>query len=119
MASYSGIFLDKKSRSILLSKFKLPSGWKPFSEHMTIKLGNLPEELKSKIGNTYKLKIDKIGVSDTAIALGVDTKLSTNKFPHITFAVDTKNGGKPKDSKEITKWKSISPIYVTGKLLEK
>ncbi len=119
MASYSGIFLDDKSKRKLLSKFKLPTGWNTYSEHMTIKLGSLPDNLKSKIGKSFNLVINKIGISDTNIALGVETKLSTNKVPHITFAVDTNHGGKPHMSNQIKKWKSITPIKVTGKLLEK
>jgi len=119
MASYSGIFLDEPSRKKLLRKFKLPVGWKPYSEHMTIKLGNLPDNLKSQIGKKLNITINKIGISDTNIALGVDTKLSNNKIPHITFAVDTDHGGRPKDSNQIKKWKKIPPISVSGTLLEK
>ena len=119
MANYSGIFLDRTSRKKLLNKFKLPNGWKPYSEHMTIKLGSLPDNLKSQIGKKFSITINKIGISDTNIALGVDSQLSTNKIPHITFAVDTNHGAKPKDSNQIKKWKKIPPIVVSGTLLEK
>jgi hypothetical protein len=120
MTHFSGIFLDKPSRSKLLSKFKIPNGWTPYADHLTISLGKLPDNLKTKIGMTYKLKITKIGVSKTNIALGVDSKIDTkNKIPHITLAVDTENGGKAYHSNQITKWKNIKPFYVTGKLNER
>lgn len=119
MAGYSAIFLDKKSQNILFDKFKVPRDWKPYCDHMTITLGSVPDDMKGDIGKPFKLKITKFGASSTNIALGVDTRLSKNKTPHITFAVDFKNGGRPKDSNQIKKWKSITPITVTGILLEK
>jgi hypothetical protein len=120
MTHFSGIFLDDSSRSRLLANFTVPHGWTPYAEHLTISLGSLPDNLKQKVGMTYKLKITKIGISKTNIALGVETKLdSKNKVPHITLAVDTENGGKPYMSNQITKWKNIKPFYVTGKLGEK
>jgi hypothetical protein len=120
MTEYSGIFLDNSSRSKLLSKFKVPDGWTPYADHLTISLGELPINLKQKIGMSYKLKITKIGVSKTNIAFGVETNLDTkNKTPHITFAVDREHGGRQQHSNQITKWKNIKPFYVTGKLNER
>lgn len=119
MTQFSGIFLDDYSRSKLLNKFKIPNGWVLYGDHLTIKLGELPTNLKQKIGMTYKLKITKIGVSKTNIALGVDTNISTNKTPHITLAVDREHGGRQQHSNQITKWKNIKPFYVTGKLNER
>lgn len=120
MTQFSGIFLDAASRSKLLSKFKVPVGWTPYADHMTISLGKLPDNLKQKIGMTYKLKITKISASKTNIAFGVDTDVNTkNTVPHITFAVDRENGGRQHHSNQITKWKNIKPFYVTGKLNER
>ncbi len=119
MAQYTGIFLDKESRSRILSKFTIPNGWNPYADHLTISLGKLPDGLKQNVGMTYKLKINKIGISKTNIALGVDTNIDTkNKIPHITFAVNPE-GGKPYMSNQITSWKNIKPFYVSGKLMEK
>ena len=115
---YSGIFLDKKSKGILFNKYIVPEGWKVFGDHMTIKLGGLPENLKSQIGKEFELTIDSIGVSDTNIAFGVKSNISKNKIPHITWAVDMSKG-KPKDSNNIKKWRKITPFKVTGVLSEK
>lgn len=114
---YSGIFLNKKSMDLLLSKVNIPEGWRYYGHHMTIKLGGLPDNLKDNKGDEYELTINSIGISETNIAFGVDTKLSHNKKPHITMAVDMSKA-KPKDSNDITKWKKIKPFKVKGMLME-
>lgn len=115
---YSGIFLDNKSKLLLGTKMYVPSGWKKYGDHMTIKMGRLPDNLIDKKGKKFTLTINSIGVSDTNIAFGVKSNLSTNKIPHITWAVDT-DKGKPVDSNKIKKWKKIIPFTVTGILDEK
>jgi len=115
---YSGIFLDNKSKSILSTKIDVPNGWKQFGDHMTIKMGGLPVDLQPLKGKEFTLTIVGIGVSETNIAFRVKSKLSTNKIPHITWAVDM-NNAKPFDSNKITKWNTISPFEVKGILSEK
>jgi hypothetical protein len=57
--------------------------------------------------------VEKIGVSDRAIAFGVGTDLSiVNKLPHVTIAVAP--GAKPVDSNYISDWKSIVPFDIEG-----
>ena len=115
---YTAIFLDEKSHKILLKKYNVPEGWKIFGDHMTIKMGKVPTYLEPFLGNEYSMTINSVGKSKSNIAFGVKTKLSKNKRPHITLAVDMKNG-KPVDSNKIVDWFDIPPFKVTGILSEK
>jgi hypothetical protein len=115
--SYSGVILDDKSVNILKSKFEnlLQPGWKFIGHHMTIRMGELPEDEKSEIGKNVTLRVIKIGLSDKALAAMVDGYPSSNSIPHITIAVNDSIGAKPKDSNTIKIWKDISqPFEVTG-----
>jgi len=116
--SYSGVVLDKDSRNLILSNTEIPNGWKIIAHHMTISLGELPDKFKSLNGKRLNLKIDKLGKSNKAIAYGVNTDLSTNKIPHITVAINTSIGAKPKDSNEIIEWEDIEPFDVVGYVSE-
>ncbi len=112
--SYSGIILDKNTQQEVLNQVDIPNGWKVYAHHMTICLGELPENLKHLKGKKQNLKITKLGKSDKAIAFGVETDLSKNKIPHITIAINTSIGAKPKDSNDITEWENIEPFTVIG-----
>lgn len=117
--SYSAVVLDKQSRDSILNQLDEPANWKIICHHMTIKLGELPDNLKSRIGERVTLKLTKLGKSDKALALGVDTDLSMNAIPHITVAINTSNGAKPKDSNDIKDWVDLDkPFTVTGKIEE-
>lgn len=116
--SYSAVVLDKQSKDIILKTVSIPNGWKIFAHHMTISLGNLPEHFKDLLGKKQKLRVTKLGKSDKAIALGVDSELSLNKIPHITVAINTSIGAKPKDSNEITDWEDIEPFELVGHVEE-
>jgi len=111
--SYSGIILDEQSRHKLLSTFKdkIPAGWKTYAHHMTICLGALPD--KALVGSKQLLKATKLGMSDAAMAVAVESKVeSTNKIPHITIAIGS--NGRPKDSNAIESWVDIEPMLLTG-----
>ncbi len=116
--SYSGVMVDKDSKKELLNNVEIPQGWKVFAHHMTICLGPLPENLQHLKGKKQTLKITKLGKSNKAIAFGVETDLSLNKIPHITVAINTSIGAKPKDSNEITEWEDIEPFTVVGYVSE-
>ena len=117
--SYSAVVLDKQSRDAILNHLSIPNGWKTICHHMTIKLGELPDNLKNRIGEKVTLRINKLGESDKALAVGVDTDLSMNAIPHITVAINIANGAKPKDSNDIKDWKDLSESFnVTGKIEE-
>ncbi len=117
--SYSAVVLDKQSRDAILNHLSIPNGWKTICHHMTIKLGELPDNLKNRIGEKVTLRINKLGNSDKALAVGVDTDLSMNAIPHITVAINVANGAKPKDSNDIKDWEDLSESFnVTGKIEE-
>ncbi len=117
--SYSAVVLDKQSRDAILNHLSIPNGWKTICHHMTIKLGELPDNLKNRIGERVTLRINKLGKSDKALAVGVDTDLSMNAIPHITVAINVANGAKPKDSNDIKDWEDLSESFnVTGKIEE-
>jgi len=113
---YSGVMLDEKSKSRLLSVIGqyVPEGWKIFAHHMTISFGK-PLEIREDIGKEIQLSAYEIGISDKAIAVKVKGYPSNNDIPHITVAVNVSEGGKPVMSNNITAWTSLdSPITVTG-----
>jgi len=114
---YSCVLLDKASHNKLIDRFALdiPDGWKTFAHHMTITMGELKD--KTDIGKEVILKVIKVGLSDMAMAVQVDGYPSKNVIPHVTIAVNPE-GGKPKDSNDITKWEDIKPFYVTGFVTE-
>ncbi len=116
--SYSGVILDKNSQQEVLSRVEIPQNWKTYAHHMTICLGPLPENLQHLKGKKQQLRITKLGKSDKAIAFGMDSDLSLNKIPHITIAINSSIGAKPKDSNSITEWEDIEPFVVYGRVEE-
>lgn len=116
--SYSGVILDKNSQQEILSRVEVPQNWKTYAHHMTICLGPLPENLQHLKRKKQQLRITKLGKSDMAIAFGVDSDLSLNKIPHITIAINSSIGAKPKDSNSITEWEDIEPFVVYGRVEE-
>jgi hypothetical protein len=117
--SYSAVVLDKQSRDAILNHLSIPNDWKTICHHMTIKLGELPDNLKNRIGEKVTLRVNKLGKSDKALAVGIDTNLSMNAIPHITVAINVANGAKPKDSNDIKDWEDLSESFnVTGKIEE-
>lgn len=120
---FSCVLLNNDSMIFLKNHFLeiIPSDWKWYGHHMTIQLGELDEDLKDLLGMDVELKITSLGISDKAIAVGVSGFYSKNKIPHITLAVNTKNGGKPKDSNLIPsdKWKEYDlKQKLIGKITE-
>lgn len=117
--SYSAVVLDPQSRDRILNHLSIPNDWKVICHHMTIKMGELPEELKNKKGEKVSLKVTKLGKSDKAMAVGVDTGLSQNAIPHITVAINASAGAKPKDSNDIKEWTDLEESFtVNGKIEE-
>lgn len=105
---YTAVFLTPQSKSTLKQMFEsfVPDDWKWFGDHMTITLGQLSENDRNKyLGTEVELKINSMGYSDMAIAVGVDGFLSMNEHPHITLGVNINAGGKPKMSNGIDMWK--------------
>jgi tRNA nucleotidyltransferase/poly(A) polymerase len=117
--SYSGVILNEKSREMLKNYIKFPKDWEFIGHHMTINMGPITEEYKPLIGQSVDLLITHVGSTDKVVAVKVETEIKTkNKTPHITIAVDRRNGGKPVMSNEITDWALIYPFEVEGKIEE-
>lgn len=123
---YYGVFFSEKSQRALLNFAKryigIPDDWRVFCHHMTIIFNDKSEEkqemakaLDNFIGHEQSLKITSIGVSDHAIALGVDDYVTQNKRAHITVAAAP--GAKPVESNDIENWYSTDEdFYISGKL---
>jgi hypothetical protein len=135
LISYSAIVLDESSRKKLLNLFQTHfkqefnsdsnenvfniGNWKKYCHHMTICLGSLPELYKDDIDKKISLTVEKIGKSDKAIAVWVTGYYTKNKIPHVTIAINTSIGAKPKDSNNITDWRRLdSPFSISGVVKE-
>jgi hypothetical protein len=119
--SYSAVVLNESSKKRLLNLFSgmIPEGWEKIAHHMTICLGELPENLKDRIGEKVQLSVVGVGMSDKALAVKVDGFPSKNNIPHVTVAIDRKNGAKPVDSNKIERWADFGgEIYLTGQVEE-
>jgi hypothetical protein len=128
---YSAIVLDEKSqlklsawaeKNIKVGGIRLPilvrdNGWKMFCHHMTVQYPGIPEFLKQYKDTDQTLEVTHIGVSDKVVAVRVVGFHSENKIPHITIAVNVREGGKPVMSNQITDWTSVSTsLSLKGKL---
>jgi hypothetical protein len=120
--AYSAIVLDEKSRSKLLAHLanNIPKGWEVIAHHMTINMGEIKPEYEKYLGMTVDLLVRTVGYSKMAMAVGVETTVPTkNEIPHITIAVNRKEGGKPFMSNQIKNWKTIAfSLDLQGKVEE-
>lgn len=118
--TYSAVVLNEKSHKRLVNAFSTTweneEGWETISEHMTINMGKLPEYLKDFLGEEVELKVIEFAGNDLVKAVSVECRVpSTNKIPHITLAVNRKNGGKPVMSNNLTNWTPVhAEIYLKG-----
>lgn len=110
---YSAIVLDEKSHNELINMFSdiIPEDWKLYAHHMTIQFGKGVENEKD-LDKEVILQGNKLGISDKAIAIEVSGYESKNNIPHITIAISP--DGSPKMSNDISDWKKIKPITLTG-----
>lgn len=119
--TYSAVVLDKKSRSKLLSLVGsyVPQGWEVIAHHMTINMGEIKPEYEKYLEMKVTLRVKTIGMNDKAMAVGVEGFPSKNKIPHITIAVNRKEGGKPYMSNKIENWRPIQfGLELTGTVEE-
>lgn len=99
----------------------VPAGWRvPAHYHMTISQEPIPQslELRGDLNQEVNITINMVGMSNDAIAFGTFGYYSKNEMPHITIAFNKKYGATPASSKEITNWKPIDKIKVTGVIRE-
>ena len=110
---YSAVVLDEESHQRLLNEFSdiIPNDWKTFAHHMTIIFGQgLPEDLERYLGAKVTLRAVELGLSSMALAVKVDGFPTKNKIPHITLAINVKEGGKPVMSNNILDWRKLSNV---------
>ena len=83
---------------------------------MTITKGplGLGQKMAGAIGSEVDLTVKSLGISDDAIAVGVEGLYSRNPIQHITIAF--KNV--PKDSNDIENWIDFEPFKVKGYIRE-
>jgi hypothetical protein len=94
----------------------IPEGWIKIGHHMTINMGELKD--KSILGTEQLLAVTKVGISDMAMAVAVQSDIETkNKIPHVTVAINP-NGGKPVMSNDITDWQDIRMFILSGEVTE-
>lgn len=125
---YSAVILDNSSRERLLRAINLigieiPDDWKIIAHHVTIAFGQeIPEKfskLKNNVGAKIGFMAEKVAMNDKVIAVGVSGVESLNDVPHITIAVNVKEGGKPVMSNDLTNWKPLKrPLRLTGIIKE-
>lgn len=115
--SYSAVVLDDESRTKLITSLSslIPEGWKLVAHHMTINLGNINDEFIDDINKSVQLTAYEYAIDDKVMAVKVNGYSTLNKIPHITIAVNKKNGGKPVMSNYLTEWKVLKDtIQLTG-----
>lgn len=88
---------------------------------MTIQFGSpkLPEELEHTKERDYELIATHFGYTDKVLAVRVEGFPSKNEVPHVTVAVNRKEGGKPFMSNQIENWEELEePLTLYGKVKE-
>jgi len=123
--TYTAAVLTNDSRDILVDKFKdwATGNFEVIAHHVTMYMGPIKQYDKHLLGKEVQIRIVSVAQNDKVMALGVipigfD---SENRHPHITFAVDRKNGGKPfmsnqlmKDEANSGKFNTISPFILNA-----
>lgn len=119
---FASVVLDEASQNKLVTALRhyVPEGWEIIAHHMTINFGKgLGKGRKDDEGKIVGLVASEIGISDMAVAVKVHGYPSDNAIPHITLAVNRKDGAKPEMSNDITDWKRLnSHINLSGVITE-
>lgn len=125
---YYGVFFsDSTKRAIYdyVSKFlsengySIPEDWKKYCNHMTLVFNHRTEDDERLaqfydmfLGDTVSLRSTSVGISERAIALGIDY-ITANKHSHVTVAIHP--DAKPVESNDITEWiPTNGDFYITG-----
>lgn len=122
---YYGIFFSQATKEQLIKKAKelteIPDNWTLYADHMTIVFNDGTEGkelaangLEIMLNEIVQLSVSSIGISEEAIAFGVDNYQTQNEHSHITIAVAPDS--KPVRSNNITEWLPIDGFNVTGKI---
>lgn len=108
-------------------RFQLPN-WEQKCHHLTFYMGDVKPEHIPHLDKAFLLTVDAIGKSDKAIALRVPhihqcdrvpfVRITLEKaIPHVTLLVNSEEGGKAKDSNDITEWEEIDTSLENGIVL--
>lgn len=122
---YYGVFFSPNIKEQLIQRAKnlinIPENWTLYADHMTIVFNDGSEAkqlaangLEILLNETIQLHISSIGMSEEAIAFGIDNYQTQNKQSHVTIAVAP--GSKPVKSNDIVDWLPIDGFSITGKL---
>lgn len=109
---YHALVLTEQSKSDLLGEclWKVPESWEIIAHHVTIGMGNAPEQYKEFLNKKFKVLLEafafneKHNVFAAKVQIISDTLKRDKGTPHITIGVDRNNGGKPVLSNEIYLW---------------
>lgn len=120
--TYSALVLTDESHDKLVRTYqdKIPSDWETLAHHMTINMGRLKPEYEHFLGSFHDLVVKEFAINDLVAAVKVEADVPTvNKIPHVTLAVNRKDGGKPVMSNKLTNWTPVEePIILRGRVEE-
>lgn len=119
--TYTALVLTPESQDKLAAAFReqIPEDWKVYAHHMTINMGNIKPDMADLLGTFADLVVKSFAINDMVAAVSVDSEISsTNKIPHITVAVNVREGGKPFHSNKLVDWNPVEPIVLRGRLEE-
>lgn len=116
---YYGIFLDEESKDKLRDLVP-ENAYKIYCDHMTLAHSSVFNDdvirkCESMLGKEFTMTATTIGVSDDAVAVGVETDcFSVNEHKHITLCTMTPKS-KPVQSNYIDRWDRLrKPIMLRG-----
>lgn len=104
--SYTAAVLSTSSRAIVMERVGdlVPEGWEIVNHHCTCHMG--PPIATDRLGETAYLVADAYAMDDRVIAIRIANagEISKNETPHVTVAVNRKDGAKPFESNNLKKW---------------
>ena len=119
---YTAIVLNEEDRSKIWAALwnAVPPWWIGVCDHMTINLQSAADgPCAGRVGEEAVLTVKGFAIDDRVAAVQVETDIpSVNAVKHVTVAVNTDGGGKPRHSNELKGWKPISEFQVRGVIRE-
>jgi len=119
--TYTALVLAPESQDKLAATFgeQIPDTWKMYSHHMTVNMGRIKPEMEHLLGTFADIVVKSFAMNDMVAAVGVESEIpSVNAIPHVTVAVNVREGAKPFWSNKLTDWSPVEPIVLRGRLEE-
>ena len=119
--SYTALVLTDESQDKLVAAMagRFPSEWKVYAHHMTINMGRIKPDMEHLLGQHFDLVVKNFAVNDMVAAVSVDSEVpSANDVPHVTVAVNVREGGKPFHSNKLIDWNPVEPLVLRGRVEE-